>query len=138
MAKKNTEKQAPKAAKAPKAPKAAAPKAPKAAAPKAAEKAPALAIHINKTGRVCFGKDAAVRLGGIEAINKHMAMKIEEGLVRIDIAAPGADTLPIRDGGGRPYISATRQFKPLGFDGSKPYDLEAKPYGTAGFEFRLS
>jgi hypothetical protein len=69
-----------------------------------------------------------------------MTMAIDKGgNIRLSpTAKEGADTLPVRDGSGRPYISATKQFKPLGFDGSKPYDIEAKPYGNSGFEFRLS
>lgn len=101
---------------------------------KAEAKPEALAIHVNKTGRLCFGKSAAARLGD----SPFCTLAVEKGIVRIEpIKKEIEGALTIRDGGGRPYISATKQFKPLGFDGSRPYDIEAKPYGTAGFEFRL-
>jgi hypothetical protein len=41
----------------------------------------------------------------------------------------------------RPYISAARQLKPLGFKrgvGEKSYDIEPEPYGNGGFKFRLA
>jgi hypothetical protein len=102
---------------------------------KAAVKADSLAIHINKTGRVCFGKAAAERLGD----SPFCTLTIDGKLVRLEPAKKdGNGALPVRDASGRSYISATRQFKPLGFDGSRPYDIEAKPFGTAGFEFRLA
>jgi hypothetical protein len=115
------------------APKGKTPAKPTAAKP-AEAKGETMAIHVNKTGRVCFGKDAAARLGDA----KFCAMAIDKGLVRLtptNKATP--DALPIRKASGRPYISATRQFKPLGFDGSDPINVQAKPYGAAGFEFRL-
>jgi hypothetical protein len=93
-----------------------------------------LAIHINKTGRVCFGKQAAARLGE----SPFCTLTIEGQRIRLEPTKEAADgALPVRDASGRPYISATKQFKPLGFDGSRPYDIDAKPYGNAGFEFRL-
>lgn len=127
---------------------AAAPAAPKAAAkPAAAPKAAApakdtLAIHINKTGRVCFAKDAAARLeSAFKPTDKQKFCTLavdDKGNVRMEPSAKQTDgALIIRDASGRPYVSATKQFKPLGFDGSRPYDIEAKPYGAAGFEFRL-
>jgi outer membrane biosynthesis protein TonB len=127
---------APKPEAKPKAP-AAAPKPeakPKAeAAPK--PKATEFAIHINKTGRVCFGKDAAERLGD----SPFCTLKIDGKIVRLEPVKKEVEgAIPVRDASGRPYISATKQFKPLGFDGSRPYDIEAKPYGNAGFEFRLA
>jgi hypothetical protein len=119
------------------APKAAAPKAAKAESkPKSAPKAApnALDIHINKTGRVCFSKTAADRLG--EA--KYVAITIDKRTVRFEpLAKEREGAVPVRDGGGRPYISATKQLKTLGFDGSKPYDIEAKPLNAHGFEFTL-
>ncbi len=97
-------------------------------------KADTLAIHVNKTGRVCFGAAAAARLGDAP----YCTLTIDGKLVRLEPAKKdGNGALPVRDASGRPYISATRQFKPLGFDGSRPYDIEAKPFGSAGFEFRL-
>jgi hypothetical protein len=117
-------------------PKKAAKKAAPKAEPKAkkADKADTFAIHINKTGRVCFGRDAAVRLG--EAA--YLTITIEGKTIRFSAAkAEGENTVPVRDANGRPYVSCTKQFKPLGFDGSEAIDIEAKPYGNAGFEFRL-
>jgi hypothetical protein len=117
------------------APKAA-PKAeqkPKAAKPKADGPKP-LAIHINKTGRVCFGKTAADRLGGTQ----YVSLTIDKGRVLIETLPKKQDgALEVRDGGGRPYISATKALKTVGFDGSKPYDVTAKPYLHHGLEFRL-
>jgi hypothetical protein len=104
-------------------------------ATKPAEKpAAALAIHVNKTGRVCFGREAAVRLGKPE----YCAVSVDKGVIRIEPTKKADGALPVRDASGRPYISATRQFKPLGFDGSRAYDCDAKPYGSSGFEFRLA
>uniref|UniRef100_Q01RL7 Uncharacterized protein n=1 Tax=Solibacter usitatus (strain Ellin6076) TaxID=234267 RepID=Q01RL7_SOLUE len=95
----------------------------------------AFAIHVNKTGRVCFGKDAAERMGD----SPFCKLWIEGKLVRLGPTKKEVEgAVLVRDASGRPYISATKQFKPLGFDGSRAYDCEAKPYGNAGFEFRLS
>jgi hypothetical protein len=94
-----------------------------------------LAIHINKTGRVCFGKDAAARLG--EA--KYLSVAIDGETIRLDTldnVQEGA--LTVRDANGRPYVSAACQLKQFGFDGSRSYNIEAKPYGKAGFEFELA
>jgi hypothetical protein len=102
-------------------------------APKAA-KADSFAIHVNKTGRVCFRRAAAERLGGAPFCK----LTMEGKLVRLEPTKKDADgALTVRKASGRPYISATKQFKPLGFDGSRTYDIEAKAYGKAGFEFRL-
>lgn len=106
-----------------------------AAAKPAAKPADSFAIHVNKTGRVCFSAAAAARLGDA----KHMALIIADGLVQMTPATKATDsTLPIRDAAGRPYVSATRQFRPLGFDGSKAINVIAKPHGAAGFAFKLS
>lgn len=106
----------------------------KAAKAPAKAKAEAYDIHINKTGRVCFSKLAAERLGDAPFCK----LSIDGKLIRIEPSKKDIDgALTVRDASGRPYISATRQFKPLGFDGSRPYDIEAKPFGAAGFEFRL-
>jgi hypothetical protein len=42
----------------------------------------------------------------------------------------------VRRAGTRPYLSATRLLRPLGFDGAA-LDIEATPVGASGFEFRL-
>ena len=122
-------------AKALEAPKPAAkPEAKPAAKPEA--KPDTIALHLNSTGRLCFGKAAAARIPDNAA---HMAMAIDKGLVRIELAKKAADdTLPVRWASGRPYISATKQFKPLGFDGSRAYDIAAKPFGDTGLEFKLA
>lgn len=131
-------KAAPKAA--PKADAKAAPKAVKAepkAEPKAAPKKPeTFAIHINKTGRLCFGKDAAVRLGDTPFCEIEVDEKAR--IIRLEASKKSEGNLPVRDAAGRPYVSATKQFKPLGFDGSRSYDCEAKPYGIGGFEFKMA
>ena len=135
-AKKSRSKHSIEAAKNTRAKNAAKKAAPK-AEPKAAKKAASesLKIHINKTGRVCFGRDAAARMGE----SKHMLLTIEGKIVRMDRAkSEGENTVPVRDANGRPYVSCTKQFKPLGFDGSESLDIEAKPYGSAGFEFKLA
>ena len=116
----------------------------------ASEKKPAkpapeaeLEIHVNKTGRVCFGRNAAARLASagfaIDTVY-HMTMAIDKGgLIRLSPTFTASDdTKEVRAGGGRPYISATREFKPLGFTGDKALDIEnVKAYGKAGFELRL-
>jgi hypothetical protein len=107
----------------------------KPAAPAAKSNPNAFAIHINKTGRLCFSKPAADRLGQ----PKYCLLAIDKGIVRIEPTNKDSENaVPVRDASGRPYISATKQFKPLGFDGSRPYDIDAKPYGNGGFEFRLA
>jgi hypothetical protein len=117
----------------------------KAEKPKPAAKpaSDALDLHLNKTGRLCIGKNAAARMGFDAGKTSHgfMLYVIEEKsrLVRLEWSARDAENaLEVRNGGGRPYISATKQFKPLGFDGSQSRDIEAKPYGTKGFEFKLA
>ena len=45
--------------------------------------------------------------------------------------------LPVRRANGRPYVSATSLLKECGFDGSKAYDVEAKPVNSHGFSFTL-
>jgi hypothetical protein len=105
---------------------------------KAAEKKPAstaLEIHINKTGRVCFGKNAAARIGDLG----HMLMTGEGKQVRMVAKKEAAEnTVEIRRANGRPYVSATKFLKLLGFDGSKPFDIEAAAYNTHGFEFKVA
>jgi hypothetical protein len=46
--------------------------------------------------------------------------------------------ITVRDANGRPYVSAACQLKQLGFDGFRSYDIEARPYRKAGFEFELA
>lgn len=105
----------------------AAPAAPKAEAPSE------FSLHLNKTGRLCIGKDAAARLGD----TPFCSLAIEGKIVRLIPQKKEVDgALPVRDAAGRPYVSATKQFKALGFDGSEPRDFTAKPYGNGGFEFR--
>jgi hypothetical protein len=95
-----------------------------------------MAIHLNKTGRLCFGKEAAAYLGAKKPA--HMALAIEGKLIRLKPAkSEGEDTCRMGDAAGRPYISAMREFrKAFGFDGSQSLDFTAKPYGQGGFEFR--
>jgi hypothetical protein len=107
------------------------------AAPKDKAKADGFAIHVNKTGRVCFGNDAAERISAFVP-DGFMTLEIANDLVRLQPTNNSVDgALPIRDASGRPYVSATRQFKALGFDGRRALDIEAKPFGKAGFTFRL-
>src|SRR5215472_11364843 len=109
------------------------PKAPAKTTRKASEKraSTALEIHINKTGRVCFGKNAAARIGDLG----HMLITAEGKHVRVVAKEEATEnTVEIRRANGRPYVSATRFLKPLGFDGSKPLDIEATAYNSHGFE----
>ena|SRR5215831_5270413 len=133
------------AAKLPKQPAAepAKPPAAKKLAEPAKPKADTLALHLNKTGRLCFLRGAAARLteAGFAIDEQYfMALAIDKGLIRLEPKLEAsADTVEVRDGGGRPYVSLTRQLKPWGFDGSRAIDIpNVKPYGKGGFEFRLS
>jgi nucleoid-associated protein YgaU len=129
-------KEAKKAAAAPKEAKKAEPKeAPK----KAAAAADTFALHLNKTGRLCIGAAAAERLG--EA--PFCVLKIEGKICRLIPEKKEVEgALPVKYADSefciRPYVSATKQFKALGFDGSEPKAFEAKPYGQGGFEFRYA
>jgi hypothetical protein len=117
------------------APKPAAPAAPKKTAPAApkAEAPSEFKLHLNKTGRLCIGSEAAKRLGDAP----YATLAIEGKLVRLIPQKKEVEgALAVKDAAGRPYVSATKQFKALGFDGSEPRDFTAKPYGTGGFEFR--
>ena len=133
-----TKKISPKAA--PAAPVAKAAPAKAAPAAKAAPKADTYALHLNKTGRLCIGSDAAERLNtglGQTKNTRYALLKIEGKIIRLIPQKKSSDgTLPVRDGGGRPYVSATKAFKSLGFDGSDSLDFEAKAYGAAGLEWR--
>jgi len=113
---------------------AATPKADK--APKAAKADDSiLAIHINVAGRVCFGRAAAARI----ACLGHMLMTAEGNQVRMVAKKEATEnTVEIRYANGRPYVSATGFLKPLGFDGTKPLDIEAAPYNSHGFEFKVT
>lgn len=93
-----------------------------------------LAIHINKTGRVCFGRAAAERIGELAWMTVAAAGK---GLRMVAKAKETEGALPIRRANGRPYVSATRALKDFGFDGTKAYDVEASAHNATGFEFRL-
>src|SRR5215467_6495668 len=105
-------------------------------APKAAKADDSiLAIHINATGRVCFGRAAAARI----ACLGHMLMTAEGNQVRMVAKKEATEnTVEIRYANGRPYVSATGFLKRLGFDGSKPLDIEAAPYNSHGLEFKVT
>lgn len=117
-----------------KAAKAAAAKAApkKAAAPKAAAE---LALHINKTGRVCFNKTAAERLG--EKAD-YMAITVNGKAVRMTPTAKGTEgAVDINRANGRPYVSAMRLLKGLGFTGEESVDVIARPVNGTSLEFTL-
>jgi hypothetical protein len=102
--------------------------------PKAAADNSILAIHVNRTGRICFGRTAAARIAGLG----HMLMTADGNTVRMVAMEKATEhTVEIRSAGGRPYVSATKLLNPLGFDGTKPLDVEAAPINHHGFEFRL-
>ena len=113
-------------------------KAAKAEKSSKAEKKPAsteLAIHINKTGRVCFGKAAAARIGDMA----HMLITIEGKQVRMVAQAKATEaTTDIRRAGKRPYVSATKLLKTTGFDGTRALDIVAAPFNSHGFEFKVA
>jgi hypothetical protein len=105
----------------------------KAAKPASAESA-ALAIHINKTGRVCFGKTAAARIGELA----RMLITIDGKQVCMVAKKEATEnTVEIRRANGRPHVSVTRFLKPLGFYGTKALDIEAAAYKSHGFEFKV-
>jgi hypothetical protein len=95
-----------------------------------------MALHLNKTGRLCFGKEATAYLG--DKRPAHMALAIDGKTVRLKPAkSEGDDTCRMGDAAGRPYISAMREFrKAFGFDGAQSLDFTAKPYQGGGLEFR--
>jgi hypothetical protein len=101
------------------------------------------ALHLNKTGRLCIGAAAAERMGfdaDKESTWGYMIYALDEKArrVRLEWSAKEADnSMRVRNGGGRPYVSATREFKPFGLDYSAGRDIPAKPYGSRGFEFTL-
>lgn len=109
------------------------------AAKPAAEKKPAangaLSIHINKTGRVCFGKAAALRIGDLGFMTIAAEGKAVKMTARKD-ATEGA--LDINRANGRPYVSAMRLLKGLGFTGKDALDVEAKAVNGHGFEFKVA
>jgi hypothetical protein len=124
----------PKAAKAGKAAKA----DPKADTPKAA-KADTFSLHLNKTGRLCIGKAAAERLGDAE----FCSLKIEGKIVRLIPEKKEIEgAIPVKyadpEFAVRPYVSASKAWKSLGWDGAAGIDIEAKAYGNGGFEFRIA
>ena len=104
-----------------------------------ASKADTYKLHLNRTGRLCIGKEAAERMG--EA--PFCKLSIEGKTVRLEPSKKeSADALAVRYADPeyqvRPYVSASKAFKTLGWDGAEGIDIEAKPYGSSGFEFRLS
>jgi hypothetical protein len=111
------------------------------AAPKAEPKKAAantFALHLNKTGRLCIGKEAAARLGE----NQYCLLMIEGKTVRLEPKAKPVDgAIEVKYADSeyalRPYISASKAWKALGWTGAEGIDIEAKPYGSSGFEFRL-
>jgi hypothetical protein len=111
--------------------------APVEAAPKAttkkAEKVEStdLAVHINPSGRVCFGKVAAARIGDLG----FMKITVDGKLVRMIATATETET-PIRRASGRPYVSATKQLKEAGIFAGTAVDLVATPYNHRGFDFK--
>ena len=118
---------------------------PKAAAPKGngnghskADQPKGFDIHVNNTGRVCFGRSAAARLseaGFTIDVVYYMLLVIDKGIIRLEPTLKESE-IEVRNGGGRPYISLTRQMRPLGFEpNTGALDVVAKPYGKAGFEF---
>lgn len=93
-----------------------------------------LAIHVNKTGRVCFGKVAAARLDGY----KYMVITVDgQTITFVPHSKPREGAVNIGDASGRPYVSATKLLKQVGFDGSKPLDLIATPVGDAGLQVKV-
>jgi hypothetical protein len=105
----------------------------KAKTPKAAKAAKpvddSLRIHINPSGRVCFGKMAAARIGDLG----FMKITPDGKSVRMIATATETET-PIRRAGGRPYITATKELRDAKiFDGAA-LDLIAKPINSHGFE----
>lgn len=106
--------------------------------PKAEPKADTFSLHLNKTGRLCIGKEAAERLGDAPFV----ALKIEGKIVRLLPEKKESDsTIAVKYADPeytlRPYVSASKAWKSLGWTGAEGIDIEAKPYGNGGFEFRL-
>jgi hypothetical protein len=101
----------------------------KTAAPKAASTE--LEVHINPSGRVCFGKLAAARIGdmGFMTIT-------HEGKVLRMVATNRETETPIRRASGRPYISATKELKAAGLFNDEAADLVPQPYNHHGFDFK--
>jgi len=91
------------------------------------------AIHINKTGRICFNPEAREHMG----VPKFMKVELDGNLIRLE------PTHVLRLSylkGSAPYISEGQTLpflKPRGFDGSRSYDINPKFLTNGGFEFRL-
>jgi len=95
----------------------------------------ALEIHINKTGRICFGKTAAARIGNLG----FMTLAADGKEVKLIASAKSSDdAVEIRRAGKRPYVSGARFLKAFGFDGKKALDITAAPLNGTGFRFRLA
>ena len=98
-------------------------------------------IHINPSGRICFNSEAVERMGR----PAYVAMTIDGDIIRlVPTEKASANTLRVRkekknrEGWSRPYISAARQLRPLGFVRHKRgYDIDPKSYGDSGFEFEF-
>ena len=88
-------------------------------------------IHINKTGRVCFNKEAREHMGEIPTSMKlTIAIRLEpEG--PFIVSHPTKDVVYISEGQTRPLL------EPLGFDGSRSYDIDPKRLPNGGFEFEF-
>jgi len=97
-------------------------------------------IDINKTGRICFNQEAQEHIGDKE----FMKAEVHKGVIGLeptDEKIYGAmrvsrikktKAVYISEGQARPLL------EPLGFDGSRPYDIDDLRYpAKGGFEFRL-
>jgi hypothetical protein len=114
---------------------AAAPKATKKTAAAKPEAPATLDIHINVTGRVCFGRHAAARIGDLA----HMLVKVDGKTLRLIARKDATDeSVDIRRAGKRPYISATKALKELGWEGKKALDLVADPINSHGFACKVA
>jgi hypothetical protein len=107
-------------------------KAKKAAAPKP-EPNSELSVHINPSGRVCFGKAAAARIGDMA----FMTITHEGKLLRmIATNRQSEGAFDINRASGRPYVSATKILKAAGLFNGEAADLIAEPYNGHGFDFK--
>ncbi len=103
---------------------------------KAAKPAADLALHVNHSGRICFGKTAAERINGLQfmTIVTDEAARTMKLIARKDEAD---DAVAIRSASGRPYISALKQLKSLGFTGDDSLDVLADAIDHNGFSFEV-
>lgn len=73
-----------------------------------------LRIYVNKTGRVCFGRTAANRIGDL----RYMTIAIDgKRIKRVATDKAREATVEIRRANDRPYISATKALKEVSFPG---------------------